>query len=174
MVSGGLTHRVYIMRHGPAEEHSASGRDADRSLTPSGKARVRDVAGTLAAKGERPERIVTSPLVRARQTADIVAEVLGLHAALDLSNQLAPSGDPLRLVVETFRAAPDREAATLFIGHEPALSMLIALLVGRGPAHGLQQSMIVAVDLALADSERGYEASLRFVLEPKTLTWLHG
>lgn len=66
------------MRHGPAEDHAASGRDFDRALTASGRERVRDVARALVEGGEAPLVILTSPLVRALQTAEIVAGVVQL------------------------------------------------------------------------------------------------
>ena len=63
--------KLYVMRHGPAEDHHAAG-DAARALTTSGRERVRQVAELLVTEGEAPKHIVSSPLVRALQTAEIV------------------------------------------------------------------------------------------------------
>src|SRR5271155_3406021 len=92
--------RLYIMRHGPAEDHAASGRDFDRALTASGRERVRDVARALVEGGEAPLVILTSPLVRALQTAEIVAGVVqlaeekgGEAASVEIRRDLSPDGD---------------------------------------------------------------------------------
>ena len=61
------------MRHGPAEDVAASGRDFDRALTGAGRARVVRVAEVLKREGEIPSTVWTSPLARARATAEIVA-----------------------------------------------------------------------------------------------------
>ena len=67
--------KLYVMRHGPAADDSPSGRDADRALTPAGRERVTLVAKALTEGGEEPFAILSSPLVRAVETAEIVAEV---------------------------------------------------------------------------------------------------
>ena len=70
--------KLYVMRHGPAQDDSPSGRDADRALTPSGRERVAAVAKSMLAEGEAPFSILSSPLVRAVETAEVVAEVTHL------------------------------------------------------------------------------------------------
>src|SRR4051812_9306069 len=70
--------KLYVMRHGPAEDSSASGRDADRVLTVAGRERVRLVAQALMDGAEYPFTIVSSPLARALESAEIVAEVTQL------------------------------------------------------------------------------------------------
>ena len=84
--------KLYVMRHGPAEDFAPSGRDGDRALTTSGRERVRAVAKLLATEGEAPRMIVSSPLVRAMQTAEIVAAELGIDN-VETGHELAPGGD---------------------------------------------------------------------------------
>jgi phosphohistidine phosphatase len=67
--------KLYVMRHGPAEDHADSGMDGDRALTANGRDRVRAVAALLVDLNEEPLSIITSPLVRAVQTAEVVASV---------------------------------------------------------------------------------------------------
>lgn len=148
------------MRHGPAEDYAASGRDFDRALTPSGRDRVRSVAQKLAEMDEVPKLVVASPLVRAQQTADIVARELKT-AAIETERDLAPGGDGVTFV---------RSAATLgrkrlmVVGHEPDLSDLVTQLLGAPFAYDMLKAMVVGLRVT-----PGEKTELRFVLDPKTL-----
>src|SRR4051812_39406226 len=70
--------KLYVMRHGPAEDDAPTGRDAVRVLSAAGRERVRQVAQALTDGGEFPFSILSSPLARALETAEIVAEVTQL------------------------------------------------------------------------------------------------
>ena len=158
--------KIAIMRHGPAEDFSASGRDFDRALTPKGRDRVRDVAKALVAAGEAPLEIVTSPLVRARETAASVLEVIG-ERDVEIARLLEPGRDVLGLVTTLFAEGRDN---VLLVGHEPDLSDLVSVLVGFAPPQGMLKAMVVSVSLTPDPSEgRGFASSSRFVLDPKTL-----
>jgi phosphohistidine phosphatase len=65
--------KLYVVRHGPAEDAATSGADSDRALTAAGRERVRAVARALIEIDEVPRLVVSSPLVRAVQTGEIVA-----------------------------------------------------------------------------------------------------
>src|SRR5687767_11718267 len=105
--------KLYVMRHGPAEDVSPSGRDGDRALTPSGRDRVRVVAKALLDGDESPFAVITSPLVRALQTAEIVANVTDLakraqanervSGAVEVRREMAPGGDALGFVGQLLR-----------------------------------------------------------------------
>ena len=184
--------KLYVMRHGPAEDTSQTGRDGDRALTIEGRDRTRAVARALAAEGEAPLTIVSSPLVRALQTAEIVAAVTdvekrvreakdagGAPGAVEIRREMAPGGDALGLVLELARSGRKR---AMVVGHEPDLSMLVARLAGHHPPQGMLKSMVVGIKVdaspgdASSDAGAGRDDSrmhtaLRFVLDPKTLTW---
>ena len=116
------------MRHGPAEDEAASGKDGDRALTPSGRDRVRLVARELIRRGKTQQTVLSSPLVRARQTAEIVLQEAGLSGtALELRNELAMSGHASDLVREVVAAKRKR---VILVGHEPELSSLVFELTG--------------------------------------------
>jgi phosphohistidine phosphatase len=159
--------KLYIMRHGPAEDVAASGRDADRALTPQGRERVRAVAKALAEEDEAPHAILTSPLVRALQTAEIVAAATKLAergGVVETHREIAPGGDAYDLVREISEA---RRKRVMIVGHEPDLSALVARLVGQPPAQGMLKAMVVGISL-----EHGLDrARLRFVLDPKSFEW---
>jgi len=160
--------KVYVMRHGPAEDDSPTGRDADRALTTSGRDRVRSVANALVDGSEAPVQIISSPLVRALQTAEIVAAVVGVDQ-VEVRREIAPGGDAIALIGELLRAEKRR---VMLVGHEPDLSMLVFRLVGKAPEQGMLKAMVVALrSEAAADDPKGFSTKLRFVLDPKTLAW---
>jgi len=123
-----------FFRHGPAVERGTEGvAEADRPLTPEGRKKT-----LLAAKGLRVldlkfDVIFTSPLPRAMQTAEIVADVLGLKAP-EVLDGLSPGGSPRRLL----SGLQDLEAETpLLVGHEPLLSSAVLLAVCGAAAGAL-------------------------------------
>jgi phosphohistidine phosphatase len=177
--------KLYVMRHGPAQDDSPSGRDADRALTPSGRERVAAVAKALLDEGEAPFSILTSPLVRALETAEIVAEVTNLSrraredmkaqragatGEIEIRRELGMGTEKLGLLAELVRAGRKR---VMIVGHEPDLSMLVMSLVGHSLASGMGKGMVVGVKLTPDPHVAGLEfrSTLRFVLEPKSLVW---
>jgi len=158
--------KLYLMRHGPAEDQVESGVDADRPLSASGRERVRAVARCLADAGEEPLTIVTSPLVRAVQTAEIVAlgtQIGERNGTVEVRRGVAPGGDCVRLVHQLMA---DGRKRTMLVGHEPDLSGLAASLLG-GFGRSFEKAMVVGVHF----SPGGGHPKLRFVLEPKALRW---
>jgi phosphohistidine phosphatase len=156
--------KLYVMRHGTAEDHAESGVDGDRPLTVAGRERVRGVAKLLSELGEEPMLVVTSPLVRAVQTAEIVALVTKLgdrDGTVEVRRQVAPGGDATLLA---HRLVAEGRKRVMFVGHEPDLSGLVASLLGTFD-QPFDKAMIVGVHLA-SDTGRG---RLRFVLDPRTL-----
>ena len=156
--------KLYIMRHGPAEDAAASGIDADRALSASGRTRVASVAGHLVELGEEPVAIFTSPLVRAVQTAEIVAMVTKLgdrKGTVETRREVGPGGDAVALAHQLAAAGRKR---VMFVGHEPDYSAHVAALVGSF-GRPFDKAMVVGLHLGSG----GGRARLRFVLDPKTL-----
>jgi phosphohistidine phosphatase len=118
------------MRHGPAGSALAERwpDDALRPLTPQGRAKVRAVVAGLERRGANPERIVSSPMVRAVQTADIAADTWP-RAARATWDILAPTEDPAVAAGKLTKLAR-RCRSVLVVGHEPHLSALAAMLAG--------------------------------------------
>ena len=177
--------KLYVMRHGPAEDSSASGRDADRVLTAAGRERVRLVAEALLNESEYPFTIVSSPLARALETAEMVADITqlsrrarenekaqlaGATGGVEIRRELGMGTDKLPLLAELVRAGRKR---VMIVGHEPDLSSLIMSLVGDIPVGGVQKAMVVGVKLSPDPNVVGLEfrSKLRFVLDPKNLAW---
>lgn len=163
--------KLYVMRHGPAHDTAESGMDADRTLSPSGRERVKNVARALLDAKEEPLTIFTSPLVRATQTAEIVAIVTNVGdrgGTVEVRRDLAPGASPLGLARSL---AFEKKRRVMLVGHEPDLSALVAGLLGEavGP---LEKAMVVGLHLP----SDGGDGRLRFVLEPKLprLAWAPG
>ncbi|HEY4116946.1 MAG TPA: phosphohistidine phosphatase SixA [Byssovorax sp.] len=153
---------LFIVRHGEAVGEAPGLGDEGRFLTEKGRRVTRRVARFLAKKpGRRPAEIWTSPLVRAVQTAEILAEVSGVRAGVVAKAELAPGRDPGDLLALLAAHAPSGPIA--LVGHEPSLSVLASSLLGKGFA-GLRKSAVLALKW---DGKE--PAELRFLLDPKTL-----
>jgi phosphohistidine phosphatase len=123
--------RVYIVRHGIAEDRSSSGRDADRALTREGKKKMKHAARGFAALGAKPKLILTSPLVRARETADILLAALP-GAKLSVVEALASGADPVEVAAASDYRSPQGDV--VLVGHEPDLSALLAFCLTGKPS----------------------------------------
>jgi phosphohistidine phosphatase len=160
--------KIYIMRHGPAEDQAPTGRDFDRKLTSSGRART-EIAAQELGRWELPKRVVSSPLVRTIETAEVVIAALGLPFEFETREELAPGGDSLRLLGELALQGAKR---VVLIGHEPDVSTLTASLLPTW-SRSFDKSMIVGLELdraALAHRTKdASSAKLRFVIDPKRL-----
>jgi phosphohistidine phosphatase len=126
-----VTLRLYFLRHGKAWSR-ADWHDDDglRPLTEAGEALVRAEGRAMKAMGLAPDVIVTSPLARARRTAEVVAEELGLSACLVEDSRLAHAFDARRLAEIVTAHAP--AASLMVVGHEPDFSATVAELTGGG------------------------------------------
>lgn len=121
---------LYILRHGIAEarENFASKNDNDRPLTPEGARKMRRIAKGMKALGLSFDLILTSPLLRARQTAEIVAPILQLKKRPEVFPPLS-AGEETKKLVGALRQRRDSSEKILLVGHEPDLSGLISRLV---------------------------------------------
>jgi len=125
--------KIHILRHGIAVESGTPGyeNDAERPLIPKGKRQLRQTAAAMKTMGLRFDLILSSPYLRAKQTAEIVAESLKLKRQLRFSDTLAPDGSPTNLIRQLNELKPAPENVML-VGHEPYLSCLISVLTTGG------------------------------------------
>src|ERR1044071_4815068 len=112
--------KLYILRHGDAgEPGDPRYKENERPLTPKGIQRTKQLAHALREMEVTFDAIWTSPLTRARETADLVARGLKLAEKLKTTEHLAPAGD-IKCLVDEVNAA--RPGSILLVGHEPYVS----------------------------------------------------
>jgi phosphohistidine phosphatase len=159
---------ILIIRHGQAVDDAPDLGDGGRWLTGKGRKVTRRVATWLAKRDERrPAALWTSPLVRAVQTAEIVAEAAGLTDEVAAVAELSPGHEPAEIIRRlSLYGGPGPLG---LVGHEPLLSMVAASLLGAGGADGepslhLKKSGVIGI----VWDGRG-RATLRFLLDPKEM-----
>jgi phosphohistidine phosphatase len=158
---------LYILRHGLAVERTPGVKfDKDRPLTVEGRKKIRRLAVILRKLGLSFDLILSSPFLRARQTAEIVAEVLDLSNKLEFSTHLAPRQAPNELVEELNRKGHALDDI-LLVGHEPDLSRLISILVTGKPGLALELKKGGLVKLEIGTLRYGRCATLQWLLPPK-------
>lgn len=125
--------KLYILRHGDAGDHGDPRypNDAARPLTSKGIKRTRQLGNALRQMGISFDVIFSSPLIRARQTAEIVARSLKSEKKLRITNHLTPDGAFVDILAQVENARPTSKAI-LLVGHEPYLSGLISLICAGG------------------------------------------
>jgi phosphohistidine phosphatase len=159
--------KLYFLRHGIAEDPKP-GRltDRERPLTSEGIEEMRRVARGMRALELRVEEIWTSPLVRARQTAEIAAAGLGLEKHVREVSRLA-CGCAFPTLAELLNAdgVPDR---LLLVGHEPDFSENVGQLIGGGSVR-MKKASLACVDVRGLCRGGG---ELRWLLEAEQLSLL--
>jgi phosphohistidine phosphatase len=126
-----MTYVLYLVRHGIAEEATPDGDDAERALTGEGRKRMKDVARGLRQSGVAFDLIVTSPLRRARETADILHAELAPETKVRVFDALENGHS----AEEVLRGLPHGRAhAIALVGHQPSLGELASYLVTGSPS----------------------------------------
>src|SRR2546423_430514 len=126
---------IFLLRHGIAVEAGTGGfnKDSERTLTPKGERKLWQVADAMAALELSFSTILTSPYVRARQTADIIVEALDAKRKLETIEDLTPGGSAKKVIdhINGLKPVPEN---VLLVGHEPFMSEFISLLIS-GESH---------------------------------------
>ena len=118
-----------MIRHAEAIDETLELRDPMRHLTAAGREQAKSLGDRLRWHDCTPTHIWTSPLVRAVQTAELVATGLASTTAVEVIPALAPGGESERTVVTALQALA-ANACVLLVGHEPGMSGIGALLLG--------------------------------------------
>jgi phosphohistidine phosphatase len=155
--------RLYLLRHGNAEEQQAGHADRDRRLTPEGIAEVEAEAAALRRLRLGLDLILSSPYPRALQTAEIVARALDLTAQLRSDTRLA-SGCRFGTFQEIVAEHPEVRRLML-VGHNPDLSLTATRLLG-GTGIELKKGGLIRIDLDRFEPGQG---TLRWLVTPALL-----
>ena len=158
--------RLYLVRHAVAAERGEDyPDDAKRPLTPRGTKRFGEAVEGLAAFGVRADVVLTSPLVRAHQTADILAAGLPNRPPVVEVRWLAPG----IATAEAVRALAGHEDVTsaALVGHEPGLGELAARLVGAQTAFAFKKGGVCRIDFDTIPTAS--DGHLRWFATPRML-----
>jgi phosphohistidine phosphatase len=162
---------LFLLRHGIAVERGTAGYDDDekRPLTPEGRKKTERVAEAVKTMKLSFDRVLSSPLVRAQQTATIVVKTLKLQKRLRFSRHLATDAgldgiirELARLRRSTFRV--------LLVGHEPQLSELISILVTGKPGLRVTMKKGGLCKLTITPPAHPRSATLEWLLTPRQMT----
>lgn len=160
------TLELYLIRHGVAAERGEDyPDDSKRPLTSRGIAKLRDEAKGLSWLQVGFDLIITSPLTRTKQTADVLAETLQGKPAVVASDALAPAGTPAAVIQEIAKHA--RLARIALVGHEPNLGELAARLIGARSPIEFKKGAVCRIDFDVLPP-KGI-GQLRWFMPPKAL-----
>jgi phosphohistidine phosphatase len=160
---------LYLIRHAIAAERGEEWPDDDkRPLTARGVARFTEVVEGLKKLEAGVDEIFTSPLVRAKQTAELLAAGLPGKPTVKILDALTPGHTPGSLMAQLARTARRRRIA--LVGHEPSLGELAAHLIGAGRALPFKKGGVCRIDVESLTSRR--PGALTWFLQPKMLRGL--
>jgi phosphohistidine phosphatase len=154
---------LYLLRHAHAGDSAKwDGPDSERPLSPKGRRQAERLGAFLAERGFAPDAIVTSPKVRARQTAQLVADALGIASAVD--DRLGGPLDPDDVGDIAERAGG---TSVVLVGHDPDFSELSAALSGTEYLP-MKKGALARIDMTLPVQAGG--GVLRWLLPPDLVT----
>lgn len=161
---------IVLLRHAVAVDRGTPGyaHDGDRPLTPEGERAMREIARGMHALGLSFDRMLSSPYLRARRTAEIAAGAL--DGQVEYTEHLTPGGDPRSLIRELQKSPP--ASRILLVGHEPHLGRLVSLLLCGDDRLPFALKKGGLCRLSAEGLSAGACASLHWLLTPKQLRML--
>jgi phosphohistidine phosphatase len=161
--------KIYLTRHGIANEPDGTSIEADsqRPLTAKGRDKINKIARTLKKLGIKPDLIISSPYVRAEQTASILAKEFDGKKHLKFSDLLIPDGKAeaiINAIVENYMVDE-----LLIVSHEPCLSLLISTLVAVNLDFTINIKKGGVCCLSAKDLRVERRATIEWLLTPKIL-----
>lgn len=160
------------MRHAPAEARAPHSSDQSRALSPEGVDKCRRIAAGMKALKLVFDVVLSSPLLRARQTAEIVCERLSEKPSLKIVKELSPGADPNR-VIQMLSTEYRNSASLLLVGHKPDLGELASVLLVSTKAAAIHFKKGSICKLTLPPPVFERNAILEWLLTPGHLTRLH-
>jgi phosphohistidine phosphatase len=159
-------YELYEIRHGVAEERGeAWPDDTKRPLTTRGVSRLQKAAHAINQLGVRFDVVLTSPLVRARQTAEVVAAAFGRKPPIVLTESLAPGATYASLLEDLSKHS--RRSRIALVGHEPGIGAIAARLSGAERPFEFKKGAIARIDVSTLPPDG--PGRLRWFLTPRIL-----
>lgn len=164
---------LYLLRHAIAVERGNPGFEEDhlRPLTPEGREKMGRIAVAMRKLELRFDAILTSPYVRARETAEIAATALEQKSRLRLEPTLQADRSPQEFVSKFASKFADKDQV-LAVGHEPFLSSLATLLLGMPGRSAVVMKKGAICKLSISRLKPRPVAQLEWLLTPKQLRML--
>lgn len=159
---------LIILRHGEAGKSiPVASKDFERTLTAAGKKEVEEIARSLKRLSLSVDRILTSPLKRAEETAQIVARELGRKDVFEEWSELKPEGDrdALYRKLSKFR----RESSIMLVGHEPYLSTMISELISGDTRSRISLKKAGMAKVEVTSFSPHPAGELRWLLTPRQI-----
>jgi phosphohistidine phosphatase len=156
--------RIYLLRHGIAEDAGPRTPDAKRELTGEGRKKLESVLRLAKRAGVKPDLVISSPLVRAVQTAELAREILGVETPVQKIGALVPDGRP-NDVWDELRGLRNLDEIVL-AGHEPLMSELAAWLLGS-PALRVDMKKAAMVCIEFEQFRGEPHGMLKWMATPK-------
>jgi phosphohistidine phosphatase len=141
--------------------------DSQRPLTEKGKKKMRQIAKGLRSLGVEFDLILSSPYIRAQETAEILADVFKMKTDVAFSDNLVPMGDPDLLIAEMNEKYNVNSVA--LVGHEPFLTALISLLISENASMDMTLKKGGVCRLSADDLHHTHKATLEWLLTPGIL-----
>ena len=166
---------LYIIRHAIAVDQATAHyeSDSERPLTDKGRKKMRQIANGLRNLAVEFDLILSSPYVRARETAEILSDVFKMKKKLAFSDNLIPVGNPELLIGEINEKYSVDSLA--LVGHEPHLSTLIGMLVAENAKADITLKKGGVCYLTADDlHHQEHRATLEWLLTPGILTEIGG
>jgi len=155
---------LFLLRHGLAETVTRQKEDPDRSLTPQGEEQIQHAANTMKSLKASFDVLLTSPYLRARQSADIVTAKLNYKKECVTSIHLIPNADVEKTVDVIKKASKDKKNV-LVVGHNPLLSRLAAMITTGGFSAPIILSTGTLCKITLKRIKFGKCAELNWIIE---------
>ena len=161
---------LYLLRHAKAAplDRRRFKTDADRPLTPDGAERMEKLARAMLALDLDFSLILSSPFLRARTTAEIVARIFGIERRLKFTEHLAIPGS-LPALMKGIADHYSHRRSILLVGHEPQLSILAGVLISGKPGVSLTMKKAGLARLEVGRPAYGKCATLDWLLTPRLL-----
>jgi phosphohistidine phosphatase len=160
---------LYVLRHAisPTAAEAGVSRDSDRPLSSEGRDKMKRIAAAMKTIGVEVDLVLSSPYVRARETALMAHEGLGLKNRLEFSNALA-SGEETSLVLAELKERFKTSQRIMVVGHEPDLSLLIGKVTSLGRLRvEMKKAGLAKIDITETHPE--IKGTLEFLLTPKVM-----
>jgi phosphohistidine phosphatase len=160
--------KLYLLRHGEAEDKLGK-QDAARALTKEGREDIAAVSMAVAPLIKRPVRVLSSPFLRAEQTAELFREAVAADHKLDLTAALLPEGSWPALKAELDRLVEEGAQSVVAVGHNPSISEMCGAIVAGSPSVRVQMKKGAIACFEVDDLHGRAAGELQWMLTPRTV-----